>query len=101
ILQIVEEATSRGTVEKLVTLPVQAADLSADDMAAVSAEDQMRYFNNFCALLMGKGRAYFDRKARGGRAGGNYSFEALYLTDAEFHHLTAVLTGLEATGFSN
>src|SRR5947209_6285752 len=47
ILQMVEETTSRGTVEKLLMLPVQAADLSVDDMAAVSLEDQMRYFTNF------------------------------------------------------
>ena len=101
ILQTVEETTNRGTIEKLLTLPVQAADLSADDMAVVSPEDQMRYFTNFCALLMGKGRAYFEHKAKGGRAGGNYSFEALYLTDAEFDHLTAVLKGLEALTASN
>jgi len=101
ILQVVEETTSRGTVEKLLTLPVQVADLSADDMAAVSLEDQMRYFTNFCALLMGKGRAYFERKAKSGKSGGNYSFEALYLTDAEFEHLTAVLKGLEALASSN
>lgn len=101
ILQTVEETTGRGTVEKFLTLPVQAADLTADDMAIVSPEDQMRYFTNFCALLMGKGRAYFERKARGGKAGGNYSLEALYLTDEEFDHLTAVLKGLEALASSN
>src|ERR1051326_4984448 len=100
ILQVVEETTSRGTVEKLLMLPVQAADLSADDMAAVSLDDQMRYFTNFCALLMGKGRAYFERKARGVKSGGNYSFEALYLTDAEFENLTAVLKGVEGLGSS-
>lgn len=102
ILQAMEAPSARGGVEKVFTIPTpMAATLSTEDMASVSYEDHIHYFTNYCALLMSKGRAYLRQKALDGRTGGIYSFEALYLTDAEYEHLATGLEALEGLALSN
>jgi|SRR5579871_3048736 len=101
ILRIVEESPGRGSGEKVYALDSPDMELSQDEMAAVGYEDQIRYFTNFCALLMSKGRAHIQRKALDGRSGGSYSFDALYLSDAEYEHFTSALRALEGLARSN
>ncbi len=101
ILQVVEEATLRGTVEKTYTLPDQAADLSREEMAPVSSEDHMRYFTAFVTLMMSQFRAYLERKERGGKDGGTYWSEAVCLTDAEYDHFVKALKSIEGLAASH
>ncbi len=95
ILQTMEEATPRGTVEKTYTLRDQAADLSREEMAPVSSEDHMRYFTAFATLMLSQFQAYLERKDRGGKDGGWYWSEAVCLTDAEYDHFVKALKAIE------
>jgi DNA-binding transcriptional ArsR family regulator len=101
ILQAMEEATPRGTIEKTYTLPDQAADLSREEMAPVSSEDHMRYFTAFATLMLSQFRAYLDRKDRGGKDGGNYWSEAVCLTEAEYEHFVIALKAIQGLAVSH
>lgn len=99
VLQVIEETTPRGTVEKTYTLPEQAAVLSQSEMAPVGMEDHMRYFTAFTTLMMSHFRAYMEWKERGeltGSAdGGWYWSEAVHLTDGEYDHFVKALKAIE------
>ncbi len=101
ILLGVEEPNARGAPEKYYTLPEQAADLSREEMAAASAEDHLRYFTSFMALMMSQFRAYQQRKTLNGVGGGTYWTEAFYLSDAEYEHFVTALKSMEGLALSN
>jgi hypothetical protein len=102
VLECIESTSARTSIERVYTIPTpEAAALSVEETASVSLEDNLQYFTNFCTLLMSKGRGFIERKAREGKSGGAYSFEALYLSDSEYEHLLSGLQALEGLALSN
>ncbi|MFE3059851.1 helix-turn-helix domain-containing protein [Nocardia sp. NPDC059239] len=85
VLDIVTERRVRGTVERTYRLRLSAAQITPDQLDAMSPEDHRRAFMGFVAGLM----ADFDRYVDGGdidylRDGVGYRMAGLWLDDAEF-----------------
>jgi helix-turn-helix protein len=97
VLQVVGERKARGAVERSYRLVLDAAAVSVEDTAAMTADEHRRGFAAFVAALL----ADFDRYLRwaatdGGapdllRDGAGYRQAALWLTDEELAHLVADL----------
>jgi hypothetical protein len=95
VLAVVGERRARGSAERSYRLAVEAASLSADDLAGMTAEDHRRAFTTYVAALL----ADFDRYlARGdidlGRDGVGYRQVGLWLTETEFSGLLDELRGV-------
>jgi hypothetical protein len=99
VLSVVGERKVRGAAERSYRLVLEAASVSPEDGAAMTAEDHRRAFTTFVATLLGD----FDRYlARAGdppdllRDGVGYRQAAVWVTDEEFDamvgDLAAVLT---------
>ncbi|MEV6097245.1 helix-turn-helix domain-containing protein [Nocardia sp. NPDC051981] len=85
VLDVVTERRVRGTVERTYRLRLSAAQITPDQLDAMSPEDHRRAFMGFVAGLM----ADFDRYLDGGdidylRDGVGYRMAGLWLDDAEF-----------------
>lgn len=92
ILTVVEERPVRGTVEKFYSLQAQKAELSADQLSALSREDHQRYFTTFIATLLANFEQYLQQdEIDVVRDGVGYRQVALYLTEAELVQLSQVL----------
>lgn len=100
-VRVIEVAPARGGIERLYALPEQEIVLEGEDLARARPEDLVRYFTNFVGSLMGHGRSFFGQADPNSRRGGQYSADALYLTDDEYEHLGEVLEGLTTLLKSN
>ncbi len=100
-VRVIEVPNARGGIERLYTLPEKEVVLEGEDLARARPEDLVRYFTNFVGSLMGHGRTFFGQADPNSRKGGQYSADALYLTDDEYEHLDDVLEGLTALLKSN
>ncbi|MFE3229065.1 helix-turn-helix domain-containing protein [Nocardia sp. NPDC059228] len=85
VLDVVTERRVRGTVERTYRLRLSAAQITPDQLDAMSPEDHRRAFMGFIAGLM----ADFDRYLDAGdidylRDGVGYRMAGLWLDDAEF-----------------
>lgn len=92
-LTVVEERPVRGTVERVYALPaVSMVTLSAQDAAAATPDDWMRYFTTFVAGLLGDFGRYLERDTIDLRADGvGFRQVVMYLSDEEFAQFTATL----------
>ncbi|MGY2001619.1 helix-turn-helix domain-containing protein [Blastococcus sp. SYSU DS1024] len=102
VLEVVGERKVRGAAERSYRLVPAAAEVSADDLAAMTGEDHRRAFTTFVASLL----ADFDRYlARGEpdlvRDGVGYRQVGLWLTDAEFGELLSDLRGVLQARLAN
>jgi hypothetical protein len=84
VLRVVAEERVRGAVERTYALDVGSAQISAGQLAGMSAEDHRRAFTAFVAGLLGD----FDRYVTSGeidlvRDGVGYRQRGLWLSDAE------------------
>ncbi len=91
VVQLIETPTPRGTMEKQYTLPEQETVV---DLANARPEDLVRYFTTFASALLTSGRQFFGQPDAEKRRGGNYSANALYLTEKEYEYFCAALEGL-------
>jgi DNA-binding transcriptional ArsR family regulator len=85
VLQVVAERRVRGAVERTYTLRLLAAQIGADEAAAMSPAEHAHAFMAFVAGLL----ADFDRYLAAGppdlrRDGVSYRMAALWLTDSEY-----------------
>ncbi len=89
VLSVVAENPVRGTVEKVYALIESAGRLSAEEVAHLSGDDQLRYFMIFLSTLLHDFSAYVDAGVPDTAASSNalYSKVPLYLTDAELQQL--------------
>ncbi|MDP5183524.1 helix-turn-helix domain-containing protein [Blastococcus sp. BMG 814] len=92
VLQVVGERKVRGAAERSYRLVLEAANVPADDLAAVSAEDHRRAFTAFVASLLADFDRYLDRGEPDlARDGVGYRQVGLWVTDEEFGELLADL----------
>src|SRR5262245_30902988 len=93
VLSVVEERRVRGAVERTYVLRASAALITADRLAAMSADDLRHAFMAFVAGLLGDADRYL---ARGDvdpvRDGASFRIAGLWLDDAEFADLLRELT---------
>lgn len=104
VIQVVDERKVRGAVERRYRLVVDAASVTADEAAGMTAEEHRRGFATFVAALL----ADFDRYLEGAgaspdllRDGVGYRQAALWLTDEEFGELVADLRAVVAARMAN
>jgi DNA-binding transcriptional ArsR family regulator len=93
ILAVVAERPARAMQERVYALVEYAANVGPADYAATSAEDHLRYFSAFLAVLQGDFTRYFQRSAAVDvRVDGVAYYQLpLYLSDEEYQHLVATL----------
>ncbi len=95
ILAVVAERRVRGTLEKVYSLPEQAASLNVSDMIKISREDNMRYFATYLASLLGYFGRYLQREKIDPAADGiGYRQIALDLNDIELKELAVALNSV-------
>jgi DNA-binding transcriptional ArsR family regulator len=89
ILVIVEENPVRGTIERVYTLAQSGANLTPDDLAAMSKDDHLRLFTAFVTKLLNDFAAYLDANEQVDVAadGVSYRQAPLYLSDEELANL--------------
>jgi DNA-binding transcriptional ArsR family regulator len=92
VLEVVGERKVRGAAERSYRLVVEAANVSVDDLAGMTADDHRRAFTTFVAMLL----ADFDRYLTRGEPdlvgdGVGYRQVGLWLTEEEFRSLAADL----------
>lgn len=86
ILTVTHEKPIRGTVERTYALTdINAASLTAEDIAHVSKEEHLRYFTMFTALLLSSFSRYLDTYETPDFAadGTGYYIHELYLSPEE------------------
>jgi hypothetical protein len=91
----VAERRVRGALERTYVLHVAAANIGADELAVMSADEHRQMFITFVAGLVGD----FDSYLAGGdidlvRDKVRYRLADLWLTDAELHEMAAELTAV-------
>ncbi|MCF6733765.1 helix-turn-helix domain-containing protein [Blastococcus sp. KM273129] len=102
VLEVVGERKVRGASERSYRLVLEAADVPADDLNALSAEDHRRAFTAFVAALLADFDRYLDRGAPDlARDGAGYRQVGLWLTDEEFAGFLADLRALFQRRLSN
>ncbi|WP_040863849.1 helix-turn-helix domain-containing protein [Nocardia niigatensis] len=102
ILDVVNERRVRGTVERTYRLRLSAAQITPDQLDAMSPEDHRRAFMGFIAGLI----ADFDRYVDAGdidyvRDGVGYRMMGLWLDDAEFAELARDMGRVLASRLAN
>ena len=92
VLAVVGERKVRGAAERSYRLVLEAAHVSAEDLAAMTADDHRRAFTTFVAGMLADVDRYLDRGTPDlVRDGVGYRQVGLWLTDAEFAELAADL----------
>lgn len=92
LLEVVDEQSVRGGVERTYGVVAEAVALGADDYHDASAEDHLRYFTTFLGTLIDAFGAYLDEGTGNFAADGvGYRQVPLWLTDDEFGEVTAAL----------
>lgn len=97
VLEVVETQRVRGAVERTYALRLEGAQVSADDLAAMSPDDHRQAFMAFVAGLL----ADFDRYLARGHVdlsgdGVGYRQTALWLDDDELAELVTELRAVVA-----
>lgn len=102
LLVVVAERQARGAIEKVYALSEQAANLSPEEIARLSADDHMRYFTTFVATLLQDFARYLQTDRIDLRADGvGYRQVALYLDDQEFLELAAAVNAAILPALAN
>jgi len=102
VLEVVAERRVRGAVERSYVLHEAAANIGADELATMSADEHRRMFITFVAGLVGDFDSYLD----GGdvdlfRDKVRYRLADLWLTDAELHELATEITDVVLPRLAN
>jgi hypothetical protein len=95
VLQGVAARRVRGALERTYVLHVAAANIGADELAVMSADEHRQMFITFVAGLVGD----FDSYLAGGdidliRDKVRYRLADLWLTDDELHEMAAEITAV-------
>jgi Helix-turn-helix domain len=94
VLQVVAERRVRGAVERTYTLRQAAAQMTPNEIAAMTKEDHAHAFMAFVAGILGDFDRYLaTNPTDSARDGAGYRLAAVWLTDAE---LTEFLRDLAA-----
>ena len=94
LLAVLEERPVRGTVEKVYVLNRSApAHIDPQDLAALSKEDHLRYFNAFTANLLDEFSRYLNHSPQIDLAadGVGYTQVVLLMSDAELADFARVI----------
>ena len=92
VLEVVGERKVRGAAERSYRLVLEAANVPAEDLAGMAADDHRRAFTTFVAALLADFDRYLDRGEPDlVRDGVGYRQVGLWLTDTEFAELAADL----------
>ena len=95
LLRVVEERKVRGTVERVYALGARGDDISAEDVAALDCEEQMRLFGAFLSTLIADYSRYIDRgDVDLYRDGVGFRQRQVHLSDAEFAGMATELRDL-------
>jgi len=60
VLAVAEEIPNRGTLEKVYVIPEKGAEITAEELNQASFEEQLAYFTNFAASLIGEYGRYLQ-----------------------------------------
>lgn len=97
LLEVTEERSIRGGVERTYRVATASVSLGDSDLESATAEDHFRYFATFVATLLSDFAIYLDQgkpALSSDRVG--YRQAALWLTDEEFDTLaTTVATAVQ------
>jgi hypothetical protein len=92
VVQVSETRPVKGVEEKVYQL-ISIPDLQAEDLAAATPEDHLRYFASYVATLLHGFEAYLDQAPHpdfyADRVG--YREATFYVTDAEFDQIVQAL----------
>ena len=84
ILDVVAERQVRGTIEKTYALRLAAAQVSDEDVEAMSVDDQAQAFLVYVAGLLSDFDRYLAHSPAPLRDGAGYRVAAMWLSDAEY-----------------
>lgn len=91
LLMVVDERPVRGTTEKVYALNQAASILGADDFAAATTDDHMRYFTAFVASLLSDFERYLAGDSINVAREVSYHKFPLYLNDAELGRVSETI----------
>ena len=95
VLEVADERKVRGAAERSYRLVVEAASVSPDELAGMTADDHRRAFTTFVAALLADFDRYLDRGEPDLlRDGVGYRQVGLWLTEEEVGELAAELRGV-------
>lgn len=87
-LHVIEERPVGGAVERVYTVNKETTVLTGTDLASVTPEEHLRYFTNFCLMLIGKFGRYLEQDRIDLEADlVGYRTLTLHLTDDELQQL--------------
>jgi hypothetical protein len=92
VLIIVEERRVRGTTEKVYALNTASkTHLTGEDMASLSKDEHMHYFNSFLVTLMDEFSTYLRQTPKVDMAadGVGYAQAVLHMSDADLAEFAA------------
>ena len=98
LLEVTEERSIRGTVERTYRVVTTSVALGDSELESATADDHFRYFATFVGTLLTDFATYLDQgKPALGRDRVGYRQVAIWLTDEEFDTLAAtVATAVQA-----
>jgi DNA-binding transcriptional ArsR family regulator len=102
VLEVVAERRVRGAVERTYVLHVAAANIGADELAVMSADEHRQMFITFVAGLVGDFDSYLaDSDINLIRDKVRYRLADLWLTDAELHEMAAEISDVVLPRLAN
>jgi DNA-binding transcriptional ArsR family regulator len=102
VLHVVAERPVRGIVERTYSLRLYAAQLQADEIAAMTLEDHANAFLAYVAGLVGDFDRYVATKPKDpGKDGAGYRVAAMWLTDAELADYARELAAISVPRLAN
>lgn len=102
VLQVVAQRRVRGAVERTYTMRLAAAQVSADDAAAMTPEQHRQAFMAFLAGLLAEFDRYIDSGAPDlARDRAGYRMAAVWVTDEELAALISELVAVIGPRLAN
>lgn len=94
IIHVVDEIPNRGTVEKIYSLQVDNAVISANEFANMSSDEHMTLFIKYMANILGEFENYTKQDQYNILEDGvSFRQANIYLTDEEFTEVTKEMAG--------
>ena len=93
LLEVTEERSIRGGVERTYRVVTTSVDLGDSELESATPDDHFRYFATFVGTLLADFATYLDQERPAlGRDRVGYRQTALWLTDEEFDTLAVTMS---------
>jgi hypothetical protein len=102
ILQVVEERQMRGATERVYAIALEKAQLSPEELAALTPKDNERLFSTFAAMLLSQFHNYIQQPEMDlVKDGVTYRTAPLYLSETEYREMMQEIGEIVKTRFGN